>query len=231
MYVACICLHAMAIPFLPEPLMKIRTLILASLFSATAWAGGTPGEFDSYLLSLSWSPDYCAVRKNDTEQCGKQLGFVLHGLWPQYNKGYPSDCSDEKLNPEMKQKHAGLFPSNKLFKHEWEKHGTCSGLSQEAFMKLSQQVKDKVSIPPAYQQPDTPFRTTPEALKADFAKANRWLKAESVAPFCSGRGRFLQEVRVCLDKQGGKAVACTPQVIKSAEKSCGQGDFLVQSVR
>lgn len=213
---------------------KIRTLLLMCLFSSPVWAGGTPGEFDNYVLSLSWSPDHCAVHRNDKEQCGKQLGFVLHGLWPQYNKGYPGDCSDESLSAGMSAKYTmpnGPFPATRLARHEWEKHGTCSGLGQEGYLKLSQQAKDKVTIPHAWQQPEKPFRTTPDALQNEFARANRWLKPESVAVFCSAGGRFLKEVFVCLDKKGREAIACTPQVVKNASKSCGQSDFLVQSVR
>lgn len=210
---------------------KIRTLLLATLFSAPVWADGTPGDFDNYVLSLSWSPDHCAVHRNDTEQCGKQLGFVLHGLWPQYNKGYPGDCTNENLSADMLSQYRTVFPSEKLARHEWKKHGTCSGLGQAGYLKLSQQAKEKVAIPPAYQQPEKPFRTTPAALQADFVRANRWLKPESVAVFCSAGGRFLKEVFICLDRKGREAISCTPQVTKNAGKSCGQNDFLVQSVR
>ena len=91
----------------------------------------TPGDFDFYILTLSWSPDYCAGSNvNDPQQCslGKQLAFVLHGLWPQYTRGYPADCSTVKLPKDAQQKFPNLYPSPKLYSHEWDKHGTCSGL-------------------------------------------------------------------------------------------------------
>src|SRR5690606_775520 len=56
------------------------------------------GVFDYYSLVLSWSPTYCASAKS-TEgepQCrrdARPYAFVLHGLWPQYERGYPEYCS------------------------------------------------------------------------------------------------------------------------------------------
>ena len=58
---------------------------------------GTSGEFDFYLLSLSWSPQYCSspAGERDKVQCAgsRQYNFVLHGMWPQYNDGSPQYCA------------------------------------------------------------------------------------------------------------------------------------------
>ena len=75
------------------------------------------GKFDYYVLALSWSPDYCAAKgSGDPQQCGngRQLGFVLHGLWPQYDRGYPQSCTTEAFDPQMQQQFPGLYPSSKL---------------------------------------------------------------------------------------------------------------------
>ncbi len=52
------------------------------------------GQFDYYLLSLSWAPTYCLTHADDGAECSsKGYGFVLHGLWPQYDAGgYPENC-------------------------------------------------------------------------------------------------------------------------------------------
>lgn len=59
-------------------------------------AQGTPGEFDYYLLTLSWSPEFCYSQAHaEKPECQSgHNGFVLHGLWPQYaHGGYPENCS------------------------------------------------------------------------------------------------------------------------------------------
>ena len=85
---------------------------------------------------------------------------MLHGLWPQYQRGYPASCTRERLDADMEQQFAGLYPSRFLYRHEWEKHGTCSGLSQEAFHQLASDLRQKVKIPAAYQSPEEPLRKT-----------------------------------------------------------------------
>jgi ribonuclease T2 len=188
-----------------------------------------PGKFDFYVLSLSWSPDYCSA-KNDPQQCGKQLGFVLHGLWPQFDRGYPQSCTNEAFDPAVKTQFPDLYPSDKLYTHEWEKHGTCSGLTQPQFHEFAQKVKASVVIPEIYSQPTKPFRTTAAALKQEFVTANPGMTEASFAPACSGSGRFFQELRVCYGKDGQPGT-CSAEVLKSSAKSCGQADFLVRSVR
>lgn len=192
-----------------------------------------PGKFDYYVLALSWSPDYCAAKgAQDPQQCGagRGLGFVLHGLWPQYNQGWPQNCTTESFDPKMMQQFPDLYPSKKLYTHEWEKHGTCAGLSQPQYHTLSQTLKSNVAIPAAYNQPAKPFRTTLANLKQDFIQANPGMAADGVAATCSGSGRFLQEVMVCHGKDGQPGT-CSAEVLKKSSRSCGQPDLLVRSVR
>ncbi|MBD2203213.1 ribonuclease [Calothrix sp. FACHB-1219] len=222
--------------------MQLKNILVASSLVITSLAipnavsaqnRGTPGQFDFYVLTLSWSPDYCAKNSDrDPQQCkaGKKLGFVLHGLWPQYQKGYPANCTGEKLPATVKQQFPGLFPSDKLYSHEWEKHGTCSGKTPAEYLALSKQLKNSVAIPPAYNRPAKPFRTTIQGLKNTFVNANPELNANSIAPYCSGSGRFLQEVFFCYSKDGKPGI-CSQEVLNRSKKSCGQADFLVRNVR
>src|SRR5260370_16727028 len=56
-----------------------------------------PGQFDFYVLSLSWSPSFCDAaterspeRAARDQQCGdRPFSFVVHGLLPQYDKRFP----------------------------------------------------------------------------------------------------------------------------------------------
>ena len=54
-----------------------------------------PGQFDYYVLSLSWSPSFCETATGNArrQQCGaRPFSFVVHGLWPQYERGFPESC-------------------------------------------------------------------------------------------------------------------------------------------
>lgn len=190
-------------------------------------------EFDYFVLALSWSPDYCASNgENDPQQCsvGRKLGFVLHGLWPQYQKGYPSDCSSEKLPADLKTQFAGLYPNDKLFDHEWEKHGTCTGLEPEAYLELSRQLKAGVRLPEAFRAPESAFRTTRAEIKAGFVAANPGFAPETVEVSCSGSGRYLKEIYVCFARDG-QPLACSAEMQKTAQKSCQAADFIVRNTR
>lgn len=194
----------------------------------------TKARFDYYLLALSWSPDYCMTDagKDDAQQCsiGKKLGLVVHGLWPQNQKGYPTNCSLEKLDKNVKAEFPGLFPSDALYDHEWEKHGTCTGLTPREYLSLTKTLREKVQIPPEYRAPEQPFRTTSAALRSAFVAVNPAFPPNAFAVDCSDGGRYFQELQVCFDRSGSP-LECGAEVLKDAAKSCGQPNFLVRSVR
>ncbi|MFP5390149.1 MAG: ribonuclease T2 family protein [Gammaproteobacteria bacterium] len=216
----------------------IRSIIFITLLAACAAADarrpqarGEAGQFDYYAVSLSWSPSYCATH-SDPNQCdrARPLGFVLHGLWPQYVNGYPESCSNQRLPSEVRARYASLFPSPGMIEHEWKKHGTCSGLDPASYFALSARLKDGVAVPGAFQQPLAPVRTNRSDLARAFKAANPALAPDAVLPFCGGGGRFLREVRVCFDKRGASA-SCSPAEVKRSANSCRQDSFLLQSVK
>ena len=112
---------------------------------------GVPGQFDYYLLSLSWSPTYCLTHPYDRMQCaGKGYGFVLHGLWPQYDSGgYPSYCAASSLSEAAQALGQTLYPSPKLLQHEWAEHGSCSGMDALAYFRTADRATAAVRIPRA----------------------------------------------------------------------------------
>lgn len=197
----------------------------------TALAPANFGDFDYFVLALSWAPDFCSAN-NDPQECaiGRKLGFVLHGLWPQFNVGYPSTCTNVKLPADVRALFTDIYPNDSLIVHEWEKHGTCSGLKPRDYLSLSKQIKESVVIPAAYQNPQEPFRVTTSTLKTAFIQANPAFSEFSLEPGCSGSGRFLAELYVCFAKDGSPA-SCGADVHKTALKSCAQKDFLVRNTR
>jgi len=190
-------------------------------------------DFDYYVLSLSWSPEYCATDgSDDAQQCslGRKLGFVLHGLWPQYERGYPSYCSEQSFPSSLKQDFPALYPSDALYTHEWDKHGTCSGLSPVDYLAASKQLREDIVIPEAYRSPIESFRVTVQQLQQDFLAVNPALSADGLAVLCSDSGRFLRELRVCFTADG-QPRSCSDGILKDATKSCGQSNFLVRNVK
>lgn len=215
-------------------MLKFQTLLIAMvlLLSSTAQAKGprdVPGKFDFYALAMSWSPTFCATNR-DPLQCGRNLGFVLHGLWPQHEKGYPSDCAMQRLPEHIRVEFAPIFASPKLAAHEWRRHGTCSGLDPVAYFKLSAQLKNSLAIPAAYQQPASPVRASPGELVQAFRAANPGMVVDAVLPFCRDGGRFLSEIQVCFNK-AGRSRACSRGQIKRSYNSCRQETFLLPSER
>ena len=213
---------------------RLFAALLAAACALPAMArDDRPGVFDYYVMSLSWSPEYCDGRGgNDPVQCatGRQLGFVLHGLWPQFERGYPESCGRSRISNSLRDQYESLYPSPKLLFHEWNKHGSCSGLQPQDYLALSAKLRDSLKIPAAFARPQQPVRITPGQFEAEFHKANAWLAKDSVLPVCGAGGRFLREARVCFSKDG-KSRRCSQESIAYSQKSCGQATFLMKNVK
>lgn len=170
-----------------------------------------PGQFDYYSLVMSWSPTHCASLQRDgyDPQChskdGKRYAFVLHGLWPQHEKGYPEFCPI-RGRPFVPQPvidgMADIMPSSGLVIHEYKKHGTCSGLDPRGYYDLSRRLFQKIKVPERYMNPMEAQQVAPDDLADEFIKLNPGLKPDMVAVSCGGPGNRLREIRVCFDKQG-----------------------------
>lgn len=199
-------------------------LILAAFASMAACAqsastASPPGQFDFYVLSLSWSPSYCeaAGDKRKDPQCARPFGFVVHGLWPQFERGFPSDCgADGRLPQSLIQAQLDIFPAPGLVVHEWRKHGTCSGLDAAAYFETVRKAFARMTIPAPLARIEKPQFTAPGDIAKEFISANKGLEANSFAVVCD-RQR-LQEVRVCLNKDLKTFHPC-PQVVSGQCKS------------
>lgn len=167
--------------------------------------GDQAGDFDYYVMALSWSPTYCA--DNGSQGGGSQGGdpqcngarpyaFVLHGLWPQHNRGWPQYCATGGRS-WVPDRTIDAMPSRRLIINEYKKHGTCSGLKPEAYYDLSRRAFDSVKIPARYQRPRDALRVSPGEVVDDFVKANPDLRPEMIAVTCDRR---LRELRVCFDR-------------------------------
>jgi ribonuclease T2 len=163
--------------------------------------------FDFYVLALSWSPSYCEAEGEDAnqQQCKAErpYAFIVHGLWPQFERGYPKDCpTDEpKVSNETLRTLYDLMPSAGLIRHEWTSHGSCSGLSQEDYFAVLRMAREKVVIPEQFRRLDDYLTVAPGEAEAAFLKANGGLPIDGVAVTCDKR--YLREVRICMTKELG----------------------------
>ncbi|MGZ5873680.1 MAG: ribonuclease T2 family protein [Bradyrhizobium sp.] len=167
----------------------------------------TPGEFDFYVLSLSWSPSFCeeaAERGNSGRsqaQCGpRPFSFVVHGLWPQYEHGFPDYCErpSPRLDRNIMASMLDLMPAPGLIFNEWDKHGTCSGLGPRAYFETIRKASSAVKIPPEFLELSDLKTVTPSDIEDAFIKVNPGLSNAAIAVTCN-RTR-LSEVRICMSK-------------------------------
>lgn len=161
--------------------------------------------FDFYVLSLSWSPSWCL--ENDPSgrsmQCDpdNNHGFIVHGLWPQNERGYPEFCrtrESDRVPEALGRTLFDIMPSMGLIGHQWRKHGSCSGLSQRDYFAVLRTARERFVIPPALQSVASDQKTNAAQIETALTSANPGLRADALAVICSS-GR-VDEVRICFNK-------------------------------
>lgn len=209
----------------------MRALLAAfALFAAApALADGEPaGQFDYYVMSLSWSPNWCRMEGDarNSEQCDADFGWVLHGLWPQYHRGWPAYCPTTERQPSRQQtaEMADIMGTSGLAWHQWKKHGVCSGLSASAYYALSREAYGTVTRPEVFRKLDKPVKLPASVVEEAFLKANPGLEKDMVTVTC--RDAYIQEVRICLSRDL-TPVPCGRDVVKD----CSMKDALFEPIR
>ena len=168
-----------------------------------------PGEFDFYVLSLSWSPSFCEAAnergntgKSTRIQCGgRPYSFVVHGLWPQYERGFPNYCQRPapRLDRRVMSSMLDLMPAPGLIYNEWDKHGTCSGLGARAYFETTRKARAAVKIPADYLELNATKTVAPAEIEDAFIKASYLFNATLQVDFTDHlRGSLT--VRNLLDK-------------------------------
>lgn len=199
-------------------------LALLAFLCLAGPAAAETQAIDHFVLSLSWSPSFCLTEAaaGETLQCGGPRGyaFVLHGLWPQYERESPAYCETEDgvVPTALFEKVRSFMPSLRLVRHQWRKHGSCSGLSMTRYFELAAALFEKVRIPARYLAPTRPIETDATEIETDFAKTNRGLDPDMISLTCSrhkGRARLV-DVRICFTT-GGKFTSCGRREGQSCE--------------
>lgn len=199
--------------------LLILCLLAASIMvplKARADAEGV-GVFDYFVLSLSWSPNWCALEGDarNSPQCdtAEYFGWIMHGLWPQFHRGFPSDCRTAERPPTRQQtaEMTDIMGTAGLAWHQWKKHGSCTGMSAQQYYATSGAAYEKIARPLVFRKIKEDIRLPASVVEDAFLKANPALEKDGVTVTCK-RG-YIQEVRVCLSKDLD-LVPCGRDVVK-----------------
>ncbi|MZR13644.1 ribonuclease T [Maritimibacter sp. DP07] len=207
----------------------MRALILLLCLTGMARADGErAGNFDYYVLALSWSPNWCKLEGDarGSPQCDRDFGWVLHGLWPQYEDGWPAYCPTTERAPtrRMTAAQADLFGDGGAAWYQWRKHGVCSGLAPEAYYDLARDAYAAVERPEVLRKIDRTFSIPATVIEDAFLQANPGWTADMVTVTCTSG--HIQEARICLTKEL-EPRPCAPDV----RRDCRLDDALLEPVR
>ncbi|WP_017998704.1 ribonuclease T2 [Paracoccus sp. N5] len=207
--------------------MRTLALLAALLLPGPGHAQDVAGRFDYYLLSLSWSPSWCQAEGEADGQCapGRRIGFVVHGLWPQYERGWPQDCRSAARDPSQRETRAmaDLMGSPGLAWYQWKKHGRCSGLPAGDYFALTREAARTITIPEPLRRLGRDVTLPATVVEDAFIAANPGLSRDAITVTC--RDRALQEVRICLTREL-EPRSCAPD----ARRDCS-GSFLMPAPR
>ncbi len=187
-----------------------------------------PGDFDYYVLSLSWAPAFCEdLRHRAMRECDPQrnTGFVVHGLWPERENGRsPDSCGNtQSLDETAVQEALSVMPDVGLVRHEWRAHGTCSALSPQQYFGLLTKAREKVEVPAPYRSPQRGLRTSAFTVEQRFAQASKITQRGAIHVHCVGNQ--LAEVRFCLTK------SLDPRPCSENVGECRANPIFMRSVR
>lgn len=179
-------------------------LAVACLTSPALAEGERAGDFDYYVLSLSWSSAWCALEGDARRdpQCdgGQGLTWVLHGLWPQHEEGWPSYCRTGERDPTRAETAAmaDVMGGAGLAFYQWKKHGRCSGLDPAGYFATARRALDSITLPPVFGQVTRDLTLPASVVEDAFLDANPGLAPDQITVTC--KAGLVQEVRICLTK-------------------------------
>ncbi|MGP6087449.1 ribonuclease T2 family protein [Antarctobacter jejuensis] len=204
-------------------------VLAATLFAAPLHAEGEKaGKFDYYVMALSWSPNWCRLEGDarDAEQCETDAGWILHGLWPQFHRGWPSYCPTVERAPSrrMTREMSDIMGSGGLAWHQWKKHGVCTGLSASAYYELSRRAYGSITRPALLRKLDKAVKLPASLIEEAFIKENPGLEPDMITITCLNG--HIQEARICLSKDL-EPVPCGKDVIRD----CRMKDALFEPLR
>jgi len=210
---------------------RLLWLLLLALLAPPVLADNeAPGDFDYYVLSLTWSPNWCALEGDarGDDQCDDRhaFTFTLHGLWPQYEAGYPANCRTTAHDPSRAETAAmaDIMGSGGLAWYQWKKHGRCSGLSSADYFALARRAYASITVPAVFSKLRDDVTLPASVVEEAFLEANPSMTRDQITITCD-QG-MIQEARICLTRDLAPR-RCGPDVIRD----CTLPDAVMEAVR
>jgi ribonuclease T2 len=214
--------------------MRVLTMVIGFVMAFSASMaraeGEKAGEFDYYVMAMSWSSNWCALEGDarGEDQClpGRGLTFTLHGLWPQFEAGWPDFCRTSVRDPSRAQsaEMADIMGSAGAAWYQWKKHGRCAGLPADAYFATARKAFRSVKEPEIFAKISKTLEVPAHVVEEAFLAANPTMSRDMITVTC--RAGMIQEVRVCLTKDL-KPRRCGADTIRD----CSMQDAVLGAVR
>jgi len=165
---------------------------------------------DSYVLALSWSPQHCSTVDGNSKahelQCKlNKFGFVVHGLWGQNDKAHtkcdqPRNCGSSVVTDEIIKKAICIMPGVTLIQGEWQKHGTCTGMTQDQYFDKTIELWGNIVKPDIGLIVNSKNEVSVDKIVDGFVKSNTnvGIFSDAIAVQVGKNNRF-KEVFICYD--------------------------------
>jgi len=182
----------------------LRLFAALALLASPAWSQDQAGKFDYYVLSLSWSANWCALEGDDRQspQCddSTENGWIVHGLWPQYTRGFPTYCPSIFRPPSraMTNDMAGIMGTSGLAWYQWNKHGVCTGLNATDYFANTREAYEKIARPAVFRKLDKTVTLPASLIEDAFVRDNPDLPRDGITITC--KSGYIQEARICLTR-------------------------------
>lgn len=127
---------------------------------------------------------------------------MVHGLWPQFESGWPEFCDSAepaRVPDATVRQMLDVMPSAGLVGHQWRKHGSCAGMSQQDYFSVVRAARERINIPTRFARSAKRVEIEPDDVETDFIAANPTMPEDGIAVTCDGR--FVREVRICMTKE------------------------------
>ena len=156
-----------------------------------------------YVLSLSWSPEFCRTRIDSprhARQCSGRsgsFGLIVHGLWPQGARSWPQWCPARRARPTGAQlaRQMCVQPSARLAMRQWAKHGSCMVDRPDLYFRITRILHRSLDWPDLDRLSHKEGLTAGDIREA-WIEANTNWRREMISVQLNERG-WLEEIRLC----------------------------------